>query len=156
MDKTCYACHGSRYAGEYMGKLTPVPDVHYAEKQMECVDCHTGEQLHHTKPDGVKRYYATETPRCEQCHPDAESGSSRVAMHNAHPKDTLACTVCHANEYFNCTNCHVSLDVKEAGKQTCPVAARERGAEFTAASSHGGAQARLSRPLAPAARRSHR
>jgi thiosulfate/3-mercaptopyruvate sulfurtransferase len=116
MDKTCYACHGSRFAGEYMGKLTPVPDVHYAKLQMECVDCHTGEQLHHTKPDGVKRYYATETPRCEQCHPDAESGNSRVAMHNVHPKDTLACTVCHANEYFNCTNCHVSLDVKQPGQ----------------------------------------
>jgi len=28
----------------------------------------------------------------------------------------LGCAVCHANEYFNCTNCHVSLDIKEAGK----------------------------------------
>jgi thiosulfate/3-mercaptopyruvate sulfurtransferase len=37
-------------------------------------------------------------------------------MHNAHKKDELACTVCHATEYFNCTNCHVSLDVKVAGQ----------------------------------------
>jgi hypothetical protein len=36
-------------------------------------------------------------------------------MHNAHKKDQLACTVCHATEYFNCTSCHVSLDVKTAG-----------------------------------------
>jgi len=116
MDKTCYACHGSRYAGEYMGILTPVADVHYEKLQMECVDCHKGEQLHNTQPAGVKRFYATKTPRCEQCHPDAVPGRSRVAMHNAHPKDSLACTVCHATEYFNCTDCHVSLDVKEAGK----------------------------------------
>ena len=116
MDKTCYACHGSRYAGEYMGILTPVADVHYEKLQMECVDCHKGEQLHNTQPAGVKRFYATQTPRCEQCHPESASGRSEIAMHNAHPNGDLACTICHANEYFNCTNCHVSLDVKEAGK----------------------------------------
>ncbi len=116
MDKTCYACHGSRFAGEYMGKLTPVPDVHYEKYQMDCVDCHKGSQLHNTQPPGVNRYYATVTPRCEKCHPDAVSGRSEVPMHNAHPKDDLACTVCHANEYFNCKNCHGSLDVKEPGK----------------------------------------
>jgi hypothetical protein len=115
MEKTCYACHGSRFAGEYMGLLGPSPDVHYEKYQMVCTDCHKGSQLHNTRPEGVKRYYATETPRCEQCHPDAVSGKSAVAMHNAHKKDELACTVCHATEYFNCTNCHVSLDVKEAG-----------------------------------------
>ncbi len=116
MEKTCYACHGSRFAGEYMGLLGPSADVHYEKEQMTCTDCHTGEQLHHTQPDGVKRYYATTTPRCEQCHPDAVPGRSKLAMHNAHKKNELACNVCHATEYFNCTNCHVSLDVKEPGK----------------------------------------
>jgi hypothetical protein len=116
MEKTCYACHGSRFAGEYMGLLGPSADVHYEKYQMVCIDCHKGEQLHHTQPDGVKRYYATVTPRCEQCHPDAAPGSSEISMHNAHKKDELACTVCHATEYFNCTGCHVSLDVKVAGK----------------------------------------
>ncbi|MEJ2684021.1 MAG: hypothetical protein P8Z71_06470 [Candidatus Sulfobium sp.] len=115
MEKTCYACHGSRFAGEYMGLLGPSPDVHYEKYQMVCTDCHKGSELHHTMPEGVKRYYATVTPRCEQCHPDAVAGRSEVAMHNAHKKNELACTVCHATEYFNCTNCHVSLDVKEAG-----------------------------------------
>ncbi len=117
MEKTCYGCHGSRFAGEYQGLLGPSADVHYEKLQMVCTDCHKGEQLHATKPDDVKRYYATETVRCEQCHPDAaEPGRSRVAMHNAHEKDTLQCAVCHAVEYFNCSNCHVSLDVKEPGK----------------------------------------
>lgn len=116
MDKTCYACHGSRFAGEYMGLLGETADVHYEQGQMVCTDCHTGEQLHHTQPAGVKRYYATKTTRCEQCHPDARSGRSKIAMHNAHPEGTLACAVCHASEYFNCTNCHVSLDIKQAGQ----------------------------------------
>ncbi len=119
MDKTCYACHGSRYAGEYQGELGDTADVHYEELQMVCVDCHKGEQLHHTQPEGVKRHYATKTTRCEDCHRDAATpGASRVAMHNAHPKDTLACTVCHSTEYFNCKNCHVSLDIKEEGEIT--------------------------------------
>ncbi|MEJ2314336.1 MAG: hypothetical protein P8Y85_06085 [Nitrospirota bacterium] len=113
MEKTCYACHGSRFAGEYMGLLGPSPDVHYEKYQMVCTDCHKGSELHHTEPEGAKRYYATETPRCEQCHPDVATGKSQVAMHNAHEKGELACTVCHATEYFNCVNCHVSLDVKE-------------------------------------------
>jgi len=115
MDKTCYACHGSRFAGEYMGRLGNTADVHYEKGQMVCVDCHTGEQLHKTSPAGVNRYYATTTPRCEQCHPDARPGRSKIAMHNAHGEDVLACTVCHGSEYFNCANCHVSLDVKQAG-----------------------------------------
>ncbi len=116
MEKTCYACHGSRFAGEYMGLLGDTADVHYEKGQMVCADCHKGEQLHNTKPEGVKRYYATETVRCEQCHPDTKAGRSKIAMHNAHPEGTLGCAVCHANEYFNCTDCHVSLDVKEEGK----------------------------------------
>ncbi|MDA8326390.1 MAG: hypothetical protein M0033_09235, partial [Nitrospiraceae bacterium] len=115
MEKTCYACHGSRFAGEYMGLLGPAPDIHYEKYQMVCTDCHKGDQLHHTRPEGVKRYYATVTPRCEQCHPDTEPGKSEIPMHNAHKKNELACTVCHAIEYFNCTDCHVSLDVKQAG-----------------------------------------
>ncbi len=116
MEKTCYACHGSRYAGEYMGLLGETADVHYEKLQMDCVDCHKGEQLHNTQPKGVKRHYATTTPRCEDCHPDAKPGNSRVAMHNAHEENELACTVCHSNTYFNCQNCHVSLDVKEKGE----------------------------------------
>ncbi|MBU4264043.1 MAG: hypothetical protein KKC76_19495 [Proteobacteria bacterium] len=116
MEKTCYGCHGSRFAGEYMGLLGATADVHYEKGQMVCADCHTANQLHNTQPAGVNRYYATETARCEQCHPDTKSGSSKIAMHNAHPEGTLACAVCHANEYFNCSNCHVSLDIKEPGK----------------------------------------
>lgn len=117
MEKTCYACHGSRFAGEYMGKLGATADVHYEQLQMVCTDCHKGGELHNTKPKGINRYYAVKTVRCEQCHPDAaKSGSSKIAMHNAHPQGTLACAVCHANKYFNCANCHVSLDIKEPGK----------------------------------------
>ncbi len=115
MEKTCYGCHGSRFAGEYMGLLGSTPDVHY-QNQMECYDCHKGSQLHNTQPADAKRYYATKTPRCEGCHPDAIPGRSREPMHNAHKKNELACTVCHANTYFNCQNCHVSLNVPEPGK----------------------------------------
>ena len=116
MKKTCYACHGSRFAGEYMGLLGPTPDVHYGKYQMTCTDCHKGDLLHRTLPKGVKRYYAAATPMCVQCHPNAVPGKSNVPMHNAHRKNELACTVCHATEYFNCTNCHVSLDASEPGK----------------------------------------
>jgi thiosulfate/3-mercaptopyruvate sulfurtransferase len=118
MDKTCYACHGSRFAGEYMGKLGATADVHYEKGQMVCTDCHKAGELHETQPKSADRYYAVKTVRCVQCHPDAaKSGSSKIAMHNAHPAGTLACAVCHANKYFNCTNCHVSLDFKQAGQK---------------------------------------
>ncbi|VAW39718.1 hypothetical protein MNBD_DELTA04-787 [hydrothermal vent metagenome] len=117
MDKTCYACHGSRFAGEYMGKLGATADVHYEKGQMSCVDCHKAAELHKTEPKGVNRYYAVKTVRCTQCHPDAaKPGRSKIAMHNAHKAGTVACAVCHANKYFNCANCHVSLDFKQAGK----------------------------------------
>ncbi|MDA8387046.1 MAG: hypothetical protein M0Z58_00110 [Nitrospiraceae bacterium] len=118
MEKTCYACHGSRYAGEYMGLLGPYADVHYEKYQMVCTDCHKGDFLHNTRPADAKRFYAVRTPMCENCHPNAVPGKSNIPMHNAHKKNELACTVCHATEYFNCTNCHVSLDVKEPGKIT--------------------------------------
>ncbi len=116
MDKTCYACHDFSYAGEYKGELGDTADVHYEKLQMACTDCHTGKQLHNTRPEGVRRHYATVTTRCEDCHPEAaEPESSGIAMHNAHPENTLACTVCHSTEYFNCQGCHISLDVKETG-----------------------------------------
>ncbi len=118
MDKTCYACHGSRFAGEYMGKLGATADVHYEKGQMSCVACHKAGELHNTEPKGVNRYYAVKTVRCTQCHPNAgKPGLSKIAMHNAHKAGTVACAVCHANKYFNCTNCHVSLDFKQAGKK---------------------------------------
>ena len=116
MDKTCYACHGSRYAGEYMGILGPYPDVHFEKYQMTCTDCHEGKFLHDTQPADATRFYAVRQPMCTDCHPNAVPGKSNIPMHNAHKKDELACTVCHATEYFNCTNCHVSLDAGQPGK----------------------------------------
>jgi len=116
MEKTCFGCHGSRFAGEYVGFLGETADVHYEKGQMECYDCHKGSEFHETKPANAKRYYATETPRCENCHPDAVAGRSSIPMHNAHKKNELACQVCHATTYFNCQNCHVSLDVKKEGE----------------------------------------
>jgi len=127
MELGCNACHGSRVGNEYMGKNESIPaDVHFAQGNMECVNCHSGNELHgepadckacHPGPESAvvpppdHRYDSIQLPRCESCHPDVASGQDEVLMHQMHGSK-LSCQVCHAVEYANCDGCHVGSEAK--------------------------------------------
>jgi hypothetical protein len=119
---SCNSCHGSRSGEEFMGDLEGLPaDVHYSQGQMDCVDCHTGRELHgepadciscHPGPEGATvpppehRYDDVQNPRCESCHAAVATGQDDVIMHQMHGAN-LSCQVCHSVAYTNCEGCHV-------------------------------------------------
>ncbi|MBP7998215.1 MAG: hypothetical protein KA314_02355 [Chloroflexi bacterium] len=124
MTRNCTACHGSRVGNEYLGKHEGLmADVHLRMGRMNCVDCHSGHEMHgqpaecqtcHTSPDAAAvppadhRYAGVQQPRCETCHVSAALGQDGYEMHQAHGGD-LSCQVCHSIAYTNCDNCHVAL-----------------------------------------------
>lgn len=106
MTRTCTGCHGSRVKDEYTGRNEGFQaDVHFREARMNCVDCHTGDEMHGVGMDADHRYDGERTPRCEECHADVVEDSD-IMQHNLHA-GTLACQVCHSVEYKNCSSCHV-------------------------------------------------
>lgn len=127
MTRSCTACHGSRVGNEYLGKNEGFPgDVHFREGRMNCVDCHTGHELHgqpadcqtcHTGPVDKEmapadhRYDGLQSPTCEACHPDVLLGKDNIEMHTAHGSD-LSCQVCHSVTYTSCDGCHVAISEK--------------------------------------------
>ncbi len=127
MTRSCTACHGSRVGNEYLGKIEGLPgDVHFRQGRMNCMDCHTGQELHgqpsncnecHKGPEGKTlppanhRYDGLQRPTCESCHPDVTLGRDNIQMHVVHGKD-LSCQVCHSITYTNCDGCHVAISQK--------------------------------------------
>lgn len=118
MNNACVACHGSRVGAEYKGENVGVsPDLHY-NKGMQCTDCHSGTEMHADGQSGLThRSQQTNTPRCEDCHPD-DAAFNTVMMHGEH-RDAdgnllLACQVCHATTYKTCYGCHVSKTAEGA------------------------------------------
>lgn len=118
MTRSCTACHGSRVGDEYLGKHEDVPgDVHFREGRMNCMNCHTGVELHggstDPQPDASlsaseHRYGGERFPRCETCHPAVLGGPDGNDQHRMHAED-LSCQVCHSITYTNCNGCHVAL-----------------------------------------------
>lgn len=124
MTQSCTACHGSRVGNEYLGKNEEYPgDVHFRQGRMNCVDCHTGHELHgqpadctscHSGPEAAQlapadhRYAGAQTPSCESCHPDVLTGQDGLDMHTVHGAE-LSCEVCHSITYTSCDGCHVQL-----------------------------------------------
>ena len=107
MDQTCFACHGMRNAGEFMGTVGFARDVHY-EMGMTCVDCHAVSNFHGTGTAYDSMWDKPTLPSCSDCHGDVLSGNSENVMHNVHG-DSLACQVCHAQANQNCFECHISI-----------------------------------------------
>ncbi len=111
MINQCTACHGSRVGDEFRGMhRKDIPgyqaDVHYLAS-MRCEACHTAEEMH--SASGEHRYDSDLMPRCEDCHEDiAESN----AYHSKH-MGTLACTVCHSQDYKHCASCHAGAGLDE-------------------------------------------
>jgi hypothetical protein len=106
----CYACHGARPGAEYLGANAGIPaDVHWAEEQMVCTDCHSVE-IHGSGETVDNRYHNDlSTPSCEDCHADIWENTADNPQHEQHLGE-LACQVCHSVSYKNCYNCHVGID----------------------------------------------
>lgn len=111
MTRTCTACHGSRVGNEYLGKNgEDIPgDVHFRVGRMNCVNCHSGMDLHASTDDtGNTRYSGAETPTCRTCHASVGADGDPVTQHTIHT-GTVQCQVCHSIQYTSCDNCHVEI-----------------------------------------------
>ena len=124
MTRNCTACHGSRVGNEYLGKHEGImADVHFRQGRMNCLDCHSGAEMHgepaecttchqgsesEALPPADHRYAGIQAPRCEMCHASASSGQDGVEMHQEHGAD-LSCQVCHSLAYTSCDGCHVAI-----------------------------------------------
>ena len=127
MSQNCTACHGSRVGSEYLGKHEGIPgDAHFRLERMNCVSCHTGEEMHgagtectqcHNIDDSVEkttlgnRYSGEQSPSCESCHPEMGAWNDTNENHTLH-KDKLSCQVCHSVSYTSCDGCHVAVSEK--------------------------------------------
>jgi len=102
---TCVSCHTSRGGHAYLGVASgTVPDVHLSKADFECLDCHTGMELHGNGDSTVSHRYAySELPTCDQCHTGLASSNN---YHQKHIED-FNCQVCHSQDYNNCGSCHV-------------------------------------------------
>ena len=108
MDVTCASCHGGRVYAEYVGNNKGRDmDYHYDVQEMECLDCHTGEEMHAAAGEGESSRQPPR-PRCEDCHPEV-SGAEAGEAHRNH-QGRVACQVCHSQAYKNCYECHVGTD----------------------------------------------
>ncbi|HEY9113075.1 MAG TPA: hypothetical protein VIN10_00155 [Bacteroidales bacterium] len=107
MVTVCVTCHVSRGGHAYLGVAAGTqPDVHLTKMGFECVDCHSGAELH---GDGVKvdqRYAYTKLPKCGTCHTNIGSSNMYHTMH----MDDFNCQVCHSQDYNNCGSCHIHGD----------------------------------------------
>lgn len=115
----CTGCHGSRVEKEYTGKgdgtkTVLQADVHWSSGGMKCTRCHTAKWIHGGEVYDSRRD-SPQAPKCVNCH-EQDSAFLASQMHSQHAtpdsKAFLQCQVCHAQDYNNCTSCHVALDGK--------------------------------------------
>lgn len=108
MTENCTACHGSRIGEEFRGEHAGIPaDVHY-NNGMQCVACHTADEMHGHGDQGSTRYDVSDAATCQDCH-DVTDSNTHHQIHG----DRLSCQVCHSVEYKNCANCHVGKGLKQ-------------------------------------------
>lgn len=112
MDTTCASCHGGRVYGEYTGADSDYEaDVHYADQDMTCMDCHKSTEMHASATGLKTRLDLPELPACRTCHPDAVAENAVNRSHAIHG-GKVACQVCHAQAGKSCFSCHVGTDNK--------------------------------------------
>ncbi len=112
MDTTCASCHGGRVHGEFTGTNEDyLPDTHFEDEEMACMDCHTADEMH-ADATGIKnRYTLPQRPACINCHKDVLNRESANEFHASHGTK-LSCHVCHAQASKSCFSCHVGTDQK--------------------------------------------
>jgi thiosulfate/3-mercaptopyruvate sulfurtransferase len=105
MLNNCIKCHSSRGGHAYLGLASGTePDVHLTEAGFQCIDCHSGAELHGNGMPVDHRYEYSDLPECEDCH-----DRSKNLYHDMHYND-FNCHVCHSQDYNNCGECHVHGD----------------------------------------------
>jgi hypothetical protein len=110
MDTTCASCHGGRVYKEFTGGNSGyAADVHYAKKDMTCMDCHSAAEMHAAAGGLHTRFELPQRPQCKTCHAEVLSDEPRTKSHAIH-KDKVACQVCHGLANRNCFSCHVGTD----------------------------------------------
>lgn len=108
---TCIKCHSSRGGHAYLGLGSgTVPDVHLTEAGFDCLDCHTGAELHGNGEVVDHRYAYAELPTCEQCHPDLTSNANDGKIYHSTHGEDFNCQVCHSQDYNSCGSCHVHAE----------------------------------------------
>lgn len=112
MDTTCASCHGGRVHGEFTGADEDFSaDTHFEDQDMECMDCHTMDEMH-TDSTGIENRYALPRKnRCITCHEDVFDKTSKNKFHASHGQK-LSCHVCHSQPSKSCFSCHVGTDKK--------------------------------------------
>ena len=109
MEVTCAACHNSTVS-EYIGRHESLkPDIHY-DNDMNCMDCHTKEQMHGDGKIYKSRYDVEGAPNCLECHDDLYEGTGKTQQTHKTHKSKITCQVCHSQAYTNCTSCHLKMD----------------------------------------------
>jgi len=131
MTENCTACHGSRVGMEYRGENEGVgADVHYVPQGMQCIACHTKQEMHGTVTVADHRLDVRNGPKCEDCHDAVAAGND---YHTEHWGE-LACQTCHSQDYKSCNSCHAGSGLAEPsylsfkiGRNPVP---EKRSAEF--------------------------
>ncbi len=104
MHGACLACHVSRGRHAYLGVAPGTEvDVHLSAMDFDCLDCHTGPELHGDGTTVEQRYAYDKLPACKDCHIDLQSENFYHSMHY----DDFNCQVCHSQDYNNCGSCHI-------------------------------------------------
>jgi thiosulfate/3-mercaptopyruvate sulfurtransferase len=104
MITVCVTCHTSRGGHAYLGVAAGTdPDVHLTSNGYDCMNCHSGAELHGDGEPVDQRYAYTKLPKCENCHTGVETTNSYHSMHY----DDFNCHVCHSQDYNNCGSCHI-------------------------------------------------
>ncbi len=104
MISVCVACHTSRGGHAYLGVAAGTkPDAHLTKAGFDCMDCHSGAELHGDGKKVDQRYAYSKLPSCDNCHTGLETSNT---YHATHYRD-FNCQVCHSQVYNNCGSCHI-------------------------------------------------
>ncbi len=101
----CLSCHNKPTGNDFIGK-NGKGDIHYRKHKMTCTSCHSGQELHSSANGASSRYHLEQRTQCISCHEDISEGP--IPEHVLHT--TVACSVCHAAPYQNCSSCHIGTD----------------------------------------------
>jgi hypothetical protein len=107
MLNVCVSCHTSRGGHAYLGVATGTkPDVHLTQNRFDCLNCHSGHEMHGDGNKVEQRYAYESMPECKDCHTNNKTNNLYHAMH----MEDFNCHVCHSQDYNNCGSCHVGGD----------------------------------------------